>query len=105
MTADAVGYLASGLVFAAFCMKEMIPLRVIAVCSNLAFIAYGIELDLHPIWLLHTILLPMNCLRLWQLMPGSGRPGLTAPRFGEWLGRLHRSRLQNGRSRHARGSA
>jgi CRP/FNR family transcriptional regulator, cyclic AMP receptor protein len=66
--ADAVGYLASGLVFAAFCMREMLPLRVVALCSNLAFIAYGLELDLHPICLLHAMLLPMNCWRLWQLL-------------------------------------
>ena len=68
MIADATGYLASALVFAAFCMKEMISLRVIALCSNLAFIAYGLELDLHPIYLLHAILLPMNSWRLWQLL-------------------------------------
>jgi hypothetical protein len=47
--ADATGYLASALVFAAFCTKEMIPLRVVGLCSNLAFIVYGLELDLHPI--------------------------------------------------------
>jgi CRP/FNR family transcriptional regulator, cyclic AMP receptor protein len=66
--ADASGYLASALVFVAFCMKEMIPLRVVALFSNLAFIAYGLELDLHPICLLHAILLPMNGWRLWQLL-------------------------------------
>jgi len=32
ISSDAIGYLASALVLAAFCMKEMIPLRVVAVC-------------------------------------------------------------------------
>jgi hypothetical protein len=32
---DSVGHLAAALVLAAFCMKEMIPLRVVAVCSNI----------------------------------------------------------------------
>jgi hypothetical protein len=45
---DAVGYLASVLVFAAFCMKEMIPLRVVAICSNIAFLTYGPGTGPHP---------------------------------------------------------
>jgi hypothetical protein len=65
---DAAGYLASGLVFAAFCMKEMIPLRIVGICSNLAFIIYGLGLDLVPVWTLHVILLPMNFWRLWQAL-------------------------------------
>ena len=40
---DAVGYLASMLVIAAFGMRAMVPLRVLAVCSNLAFFAYGLH--------------------------------------------------------------
>jgi len=71
---DAAGYLASGLVFAAFCMKEMVALRVVALCSNLAFIAYGLGLDLVPIWALHVILLPMNGWRLWQALRREPQP-------------------------------
>jgi hypothetical protein len=66
---DAAGYLASTLVFATFCMKDMVPLRVIAICSNVAFIAYGLGHDLVPVWALHAFLLPMNGWRLWQAMP------------------------------------
>ena len=63
---NAVGFLASGLVFAAFCMKDMIPLRFVAVCSNVAFLIYGLAFGLVPVWLLHAVLLPVNCWRLWQ---------------------------------------
>jgi hypothetical protein len=63
---DAIGYLASALVLAAFCMKEMIALRFVAVCSNIAFLAYGLALGLVPVWSLHAILLPINCWRLWE---------------------------------------
>jgi CRP/FNR family transcriptional regulator, cyclic AMP receptor protein len=63
---DAVGFVASVLVFAAFCMKDMIPLRLVAVCSNVAFLTYGLGLGLIPVWMLHAILLPINCWRLWQ---------------------------------------
>ena len=61
---DALGYLASGLVLAAFCMKEIVPLRMVALCSNLAFLAYGVSMGLMPIWLLHGLLLLMNSWRL-----------------------------------------
>jgi hypothetical protein len=61
---DLCGYLASGLVLAAFSMKDMIPLRLAALASNLAFMAYGLALDLPPIWLLHALLVPLNSYRL-----------------------------------------
>ncbi len=63
---DAVGFLASSLVVAAFCMKDILSLRAIALASNVAFLAYGLGLHLAPVWLLHAILLPVNCGRLWQ---------------------------------------
>ena len=65
---DGVGFLAAGLVFAAFVMKEMIALRIVAMCSNVAFIVYGLGLDLAPVWLLHAVLLPLNAWRLMQAL-------------------------------------
>jgi hypothetical protein len=65
---DLVGYLAATLVLAAFCMREMVPLRIAALCSNLAFIIYGLGLDLAPVWLLHALLLPMNGCRLLEAL-------------------------------------
>jgi len=67
---DAVGFLASGLVIAAFCMNGIVQLRIVAVASNVAFLTYGIALGLMPVWLLHLLLLPVNLCRLWQM---SGR--------------------------------
>jgi hypothetical protein len=66
MTPDVIGYVASSLVFAAYCMKKMISLRITAICSNVAFIAYGLSLGHPPIWLLHAALLPLNGWRLVQ---------------------------------------
>jgi CRP/FNR family transcriptional regulator, cyclic AMP receptor protein len=65
---DAIGYLAAGLVLAAFGMKQMIPLRIVAICSNLAFIAYGLGIELTPVWLLHAGLLPLNGWRLAEAL-------------------------------------
>jgi CRP-like cAMP-binding protein len=60
------GYLASGLVFLTFCMKTLIPLRIVAMLSNVAFIVYGIAADLKPVLVLHATLLPLNVLRTMQ---------------------------------------
>jgi hypothetical protein len=66
--AEAAGYLASVLVFLAFYMKTMIPLRIIAIASNCAFIVYGYLDALHPVLILHLILLPLNGYRLYQIV-------------------------------------
>ena len=62
-----VGYTASLLVFSTFYMKSMIPLRCVAIASNVAFLTYGYFSDLHPVFLLHTVLLPLNLFRLHQM--------------------------------------
>ena len=61
---EAIGYLASALVLATFCMRDMVALRSMAIASNLAFIAYGVLADLSPVLVLHLLLLPVNVLRL-----------------------------------------
>ena len=70
----AAAWLAALLVFAAFFMKTMIPLRVIAIGSNVAFIGYtllglryGVFGRLYPILVLHSCLLPLNVVRLSQV--------------------------------------
>jgi len=42
----------------------MVPLRIVALCSNVAFLTYGICLHLIPIALLHCALIPINIHRL-----------------------------------------
>jgi hypothetical protein len=61
---ELAGWIASALVLVAFYMKSMVWLRVVALLSNLAFIVYGLALNLPPIWLLHALLMPLNWLRL-----------------------------------------
>ncbi len=62
--AEAVGYLGAFLVFFAFWTKDMVPLRVIAIASNVAFLIYGLVTAAMPVFLLHAALLPLNTLRL-----------------------------------------
>ena len=64
--AELAGYTASLLVFATFCMKTLIPLRLVAIASNVAFIVYGAMENLLPILVLHCALLPLNSLRTYE---------------------------------------
>ena len=75
---DVLGWLAAGLVLAAFCSRRMVPLRIIATASNLAFMAYGSEAGLWPILALHSLMLPINVIRLQQ-ETAIERPGEAAP--------------------------
>jgi hypothetical protein len=61
---DLAGYVASSLVFLTFYMKDMIPLRIVALCSNVAFLVYAGSLHLAPIFILHSALIPINARRL-----------------------------------------
>ena len=65
---EAVGYLASFLVFATFCMRTMILLRIAAILSNIAFIVYSSYDGLYPILILHSVLLPLNVARTMQML-------------------------------------
>jgi hypothetical protein len=68
ISAETIGYLASVLVFATFSMKTMMPLRLAAMASNVAFVIYGYVGGIVPIFILHVGLLPLNAWRLHQGM-------------------------------------
>ena len=65
---EPIGYLASLLVLATFCMRGMVALRLVAIASNVAFIAYGALADIGPVLLLHVLLLPTNAWRLCEAL-------------------------------------
>jgi CRP-like cAMP-binding protein len=64
--AEVLGYAASATVLATFCMSTMIPLRILALASNVLFAAYGYFDHLYPVLILHATLFPINFLRLAQ---------------------------------------
>jgi CRP/FNR family transcriptional regulator, cyclic AMP receptor protein len=77
---DGLGFIAAGLVLATFCMKRLVRLRIMAIASNLAFILYGYAARIEPVLVLHLILLPVNLVRLAQVLPLSARhPAITTP--------------------------
>ena len=74
MIMETLAWAAAALVFTSFFMKTMIPLRGIAIASNLAFIGYatlgvheGIFVKVLPILVLHVALLPLNIVRLAEV--------------------------------------
>ncbi|KPJ85430.1 MAG: hypothetical protein AMS17_14390 [Spirochaetes bacterium DG_61] len=64
---EIVGYIASAFVATSFYMKTIIPIRLFAICSNIAFIIYGFSGKLYPVLILHIFLFPLNILRLYQM--------------------------------------
>jgi hypothetical protein len=67
---DLVGWIAASLVLATFSARSMVPLRALAVGSNVAFVGYAYMAGLWPILLLHSIMLPLNAQRLRQAIVG-----------------------------------
>ena len=65
---DYVGFLAALTVLATFCMDTILPLRGLAIASNILFIVYGSAAQLYPVLLLHAVLLPINISKIFQLV-------------------------------------
>jgi hypothetical protein len=79
------GYVASTLVLFTFVAKDMRLLRTIAIFSNLGFITCGTIEWLPPVFFLHRVLLPLNLVRLAEIVRASRATGdLTQT---EWRGR------------------
>ena len=74
MAMQMMAWVAAALVFACFFMKTIVPLRMLAIASNLAFIGYaalgfyeGIFSKVLPIFVLHLALLPLNVIRVAEV--------------------------------------
>lgn len=66
--AELPGYVGACLVIASFMMRRMIPLRALTAASNVFFIAYAYVLGQYPNLFLHLVLLPLNGVRLLQMV-------------------------------------
>ncbi len=65
---EVIGWVGAALMVSTFAMKRMTPLRVVAVCANVAMITYAWGLQIYPVLALQTCLLPINVFRLSQLL-------------------------------------
>jgi hypothetical protein len=64
---DGVGYAAALAVLGSFCMSTIVSLRILAIISNVLFAVYGVLAHLYPVFLLHSILLPVNVFKLARM--------------------------------------
>jgi CRP/FNR family cyclic AMP-dependent transcriptional regulator len=65
---DVAGYLGAAFTVATFSMKTMLRLRIAGLAANAAFIVYGLLGQVYPVLFLHLVLLPLNLLRLRELL-------------------------------------
>ena len=63
-----IGFVAAGLVIATLSMRTMVPLRMIGIASNVAFITYGYYIGSLPTVVLHSVLFPLNVYRLQEML-------------------------------------
>ncbi len=65
---EMVGWAAVAFTFAAYSMKTMLPLRVVAILANISFVYFSYEESILPTLVLHLALLPLNVTRLVQIL-------------------------------------
>jgi hypothetical protein len=85
----AAALVAGVLVCVACFMKTIIPLRVVALGSNVGFILFGLVTKSWPVLLLHAVLLPINLYRLAEMLRLTRRVEAAAATGGDptdvWL--------------------
>jgi hypothetical protein len=64
----ALGFLAGTLYIASHYMKTMVPLRLTEIASNALFVVYGAMYPSWPTLTLYGILIPLNALRLYEML-------------------------------------
>jgi CRP/FNR family cyclic AMP-dependent transcriptional regulator len=62
-----LGFLGAVLTLASYLMKSMMPLRVVALASNFAFVAYGYLESALPSLMLYAAMIPINAKKVWEM--------------------------------------
>ena len=100
--------IAMAFTFASFVMKRMLPLRVLALASNVCFIGYGLAAGVLPSIIINAVLLPVNARRLWEIKKMSkeiARATEMSP-VEEWLlPHMHRRKFKQGEVLFRKGDA
>lgn len=65
---ELIGYCGTGLTVIAYAMKTSIRLRVAGILSSVAFLVYGYMTGSYPVMVMEMILLPLNALRLAEMV-------------------------------------
>jgi CRP-like cAMP-binding protein len=64
---DFIGYGGAALMIITLAMKTMIPLRIVGILTNVLSLTYGLLAGIHPMAVQHTVLLPLNTWRLFEM--------------------------------------
>ena len=73
-----LGYAASGAVLGTFLMRGVVPLRLMAILSNVLFATFGLMQHIYPVLFLHMAVLPIN---IWRLAAHQAVSGLRQARY------------------------
>ena len=65
--ANLLGLIGGIFYIASVTLRTMIPLRTAAIISNILFMGYGILAKALPTFFMYAVLLPINCVRLYQI--------------------------------------
>lgn len=65
--ANLLGLIGGVFYVASVTLRTMIPLRIAAIISNILFMGYGILAKALPTFFMYAVLLPINCVRLYQI--------------------------------------
>jgi hypothetical protein len=65
--ANALGIIGAFFCIAAYSMRTMMLLRIAGIASNALFAAYGFLQPSYPTFVLYGLLVPLNCIRLYQM--------------------------------------
>jgi CRP/FNR family transcriptional regulator, cyclic AMP receptor protein len=65
--ADAIGFIAAGLMLASYLMKSMMPLRIIALAACVGFVIYGSLKHALPTLVLYAALIPINIKKVLEI--------------------------------------
>ncbi len=66
--ADVFGFIGAVFYIGTYAMKTMVPLRIFGIASNFFFLTYGLLNASYPTFFLYSILLPLNTVRLIQML-------------------------------------
>ena len=72
---EAIGYAGTAATVATYSMRTIIPLRIAGILSSVFFITYALSAGIWPMLVTELIILPINCVRLYQVL----RPTPAAP--------------------------
>ena len=65
---EVVGWFGAIFTLSAYSMRNMLPLRCIALAANASFIVYGAFVPVYPMLVLHLSLFPLNLVRLIEIL-------------------------------------